>query len=477
MGIRLYIYCALLCSSLFASQSIFNIHLSHQLETVSDHNSNEEYHIAFLLPFCVDNNEILFSGDLDSLMVDVDFLENYQFYKKTKISIDFFLGFLLSIDEFPGIDIKISLYDIQEGDMSKRVLRTILNEGDLDDVDLVVGPLFTDNVVFFSKRFRRSIPIISPFSKKSHITSYNNNVFQVPVDIMDQLSVFANQLFSAHQYDNILLLKRDTILDTLYRKIDGLEEYELTIDTIIPSDIAYGDIFLDVANNILSDTLQSMCFEEVKVSASIIDSIYHKYIFQFLYTIISFKRIYNGSYLISSIKTIRTIRLIRIFRILKLIRYVKEAKALKEAFANKSFACSFSEIPWKDWGLESLKLDYLGFRYGLFHDGHRARTDVDMLLSILSQNCPSSDFSVLSTLLEYARQITYRIFAKGLPFEKKEFVKARGYRWSDGKNGSPRAWWIDTIDKTEELDFLSDHGCVSPDVKKYSAKERHRPFE
>ena len=276
MGIRLYIYCVLLCSSLFASQSIFNIHLSHQLETVSDNNSNEEYHIAFLLPFCVDNNEILFSGDLDSLMVDVDFLENYQFYKKTKISIDFFLGFLLSIDEFPGIDIKISLYDIQEGDMSKRVLRTILNEGDLDDVDLVVGPLFTDNVVFFSKRFRRSIPIISPFSKKSHITSYNNNVFQVPVDIMDQLSVFANQLFSAHQYDNILLLKRDTILDTLYRKIDGLEEYELTIDTIIPSDIAYGDIFLDVANNILSDTLQSMCFEEVKVSASIIDSIYHK---------------------------------------------------------------------------------------------------------------------------------------------------------------------------------------------------------
>ena len=276
MGIRLYIYCVLLCSSLFASQSIFNIHLSHQLETVSDNNSNEEYHIAFLLPFCVDNNEMLFSGDLDSLMVDVDFLENYQFYKKTKISIDFFLGFLLSIDEFPGIDIKISLYDIQEGDMSKRLLRTILNEGDLDDVDLVVGPLFTDNVVFFSKRFRENIPIISPFSKKSHITSNNNNIFQVPVDIMDQLSVFANQLFTAHQYDNILLLKRDTILDTLYRKIDGLEEYELTIDTIIPSDIAYGDIFLDVANNILLDTLQSMCFEEIKVSASIIDSIYHK---------------------------------------------------------------------------------------------------------------------------------------------------------------------------------------------------------
>ena len=79
MGIRLYIYCVLLCSSLFASQSIFNIHLSHQLETVSDNNSNEEYHIAFFW-FCVDN-EMIFSGDLDSLMVDVDF-KNYQFIRK-----------------------------------------------------------------------------------------------------------------------------------------------------------------------------------------------------------------------------------------------------------------------------------------------------------------------------------------------------------------------------------------------------------
>ena len=80
MGIRLYIYCVFLCSSLFASQSFLNVNLSHQIENVINNNSNEEYHIAFLLPFCVDNNDMLFSGDLDSLMSDVDFLENYQFY-------------------------------------------------------------------------------------------------------------------------------------------------------------------------------------------------------------------------------------------------------------------------------------------------------------------------------------------------------------------------------------------------------------
>ena len=159
MGIRLYIYCVFLFSSLFASQSFLHVDLSHQIENVISNNSNEEYHIAFLLPFCVDNNDMLFSGNLDSLMSDVDFLENYQFYKKTKISIDFFLGFLSSVDELQGVDITISLYDIKEGDMSKKVLSTILNQGNLDDVDLVVGPLFTENVVFFSKRFRKNIAI------------------------------------------------------------------------------------------------------------------------------------------------------------------------------------------------------------------------------------------------------------------------------------------------------------------------------
>jgi DNA polymerase-3 subunit epsilon len=38
----------------------------------------------------------------------------------------------------------------------------------------------------------------------------------------------------------------------------------------------------------------------------------------------------------------------------------------------------------------------------------------------------------------------------------KNVLKARGYRWSDGSDGRPRAWWRDVPDdaREEELRFL-----------------------
>ena len=269
---RLYIY--LFLSFCFFSKSTFA--LSGQFFANEQGIFEKEYHIAFLLPFCVENNTYLFSEDLDSLIMHPDLLKDYDVYKKTQISLDFFLGFLSSINNFKNVNVKISVFDIQEGEISKDILTDILNQGYLDEVDLVLGPLFTENFVFFSNIFYRDKPIVSPFSKKPHIVYNNTNTFQVPTDIMSQLSVFAKQIFNTHQDDNILLIKRDTILDTLYNKIIGTEDYEMVIDTLVPNDIIYGDIFLNAANNLLLDQGDSLSFQEIKVRSSVIDSVYHK---------------------------------------------------------------------------------------------------------------------------------------------------------------------------------------------------------
>jgi DNA polymerase-3 subunit epsilon len=49
-----------------------------------------------------------------------------------------------------------------------------------------------------------------------------------------------------------------------------------------------------------------------------------------------------------------------------------------------------------------------------------------------------------------------RIFAEHSPFEMKDHLKARGYRWSDGSDGRPKSWWIEVDDETlrEELHYL-----------------------
>jgi len=144
------------------------------------------------------------------------------------------------------------------------------------------------------------------------------------------------------------------------------------------------------------------------------------------------------------------------------------------AFARMPFACSLEEVPWELWNMNTTKLDYIGFRFGLFHEGHRARADVDMLLALLARPAPDGEEGILSLLLASARAPSWRVHAVGLPIENKDYASARGYRWNDGKFNTMRAWWIETRDEQVERQFLAGLGCKSPRVVRQTARERYR---
>jgi DNA polymerase-3 subunit epsilon len=144
------------------------------------------------------------------------------------------------------------------------------------------------------------------------------------------------------------------------------------------------------------------------------------------------------------------------------------------AFAGMRFACSLEEVPWERWNMNTTKLDYIGFRFGLFHEGHRARADVDMLLALLARTAPDGEEGILSLLLASARAPSWRVHAVGLPIDYKDHASARGYRWNDGKFGTPRAWWIETRDEKAERSFLAGLGCRNPLVVRQTALERYR---
>tara|TARA_B100000579_G_scaffold337161_1_gene288146 strand:- start:29011 stop:30309 length:1299 start_codon:yes stop_codon:yes gene_type:complete len=274
MGIRVYIL-FFLSISLF-SKSISQVDNNFRFKSTLDkakhvtfkNNHKSKYQISLLLPFCLDHNTFILSNSLDSLM-DVN-VDDYDLYKKTKISLDFYLGFLLSLNAFKSIDIDISVFDIKEGLESKEILANIVREGYLEDMDLIIGPLFTDNFVFFKDRFDSGIPIISPFSKKAHITDGNENVIQLATHMKNHLSFFSQYIFDHHVDDNLLLIRRDTILKVTSQKIAGLNEWELKTDTLIPSDIDYGQIVLNGVDTSL------FSFKEIKVLSNVIDSIHHE---------------------------------------------------------------------------------------------------------------------------------------------------------------------------------------------------------
>lgn len=124
--------------------------------------------------------------------------------------------------------------------------------------------------------------------------------------------------------------------------------------------------------------------------------------------------------------------------------------------AEKNWACSVADIPWKDEGIASAKLDYIAMTFGFFFEGHRAADDCLAGIEVLSRALPVSGRLALSALLENAHATTVRIRAVDAPFAVKDNLKARGYRWNPGDDGNPKAWWTDTpeADLPGELEWL-----------------------
>lgn len=59
-------------------------------------------------------------------------------------------------------------------------------------------------------------------------------------------------------------------------------------------------------------------------------------------------------------------------------------------------------------------------------------------------------------MLDSARRNTVRVWAEGVPYDLKDELKKRGYRWNDGSDGRPRSWHIE-IDEAHlqnEIDHL-----------------------
>ena len=108
-------------------------------------------------------------------------------------------------------------------------------------------------------------------------------------------------------------------------------------------------------------------------------------------------------------------------------------------FEAKAWACSMRDVDWSGEGLESSKLEYLAYKRGFFYDTHRASNDCLAGVHLLSMNLPGSGQGTLAALLQSARRPTARIWAVASPFESKDLLRERGYRW----NAEIKAWFGD----------------------------------
>ncbi|WP_209395555.1 3'-5' exonuclease [Rhodoferax sp. AJA081-3] len=100
------------------------------------------------------------------------------------------------------------------------------------------------------------------------------------------------------------------------------------------------------------------------------------------------------------------------------------------AFSHLAWACSLADIPWREQGKRSSKLENLAQDLGCFYDAHRAEMDCHALLAVLAAKLPLLPHTGLAHVVDQAHKPSYRLMATNAPFDAKDKLKARGYRWS-----------------------------------------------
>lgn len=105
-------------------------------------------------------------------------------------------------------------------------------------------------------------------------------------------------------------------------------------------------------------------------------------------------------------------------------------------FEKLPWGCSLAQVDWHSEGIGSAKLDYIAYQYGFFYGAHRAEVDCFALLEILQQTLPKSGVLVLKSILNSLAQKSYKIYATGSPFDTKDTLKERAYRW----DGDKKSW-------------------------------------
>ena len=116
---------------------------------------------------------------------------------------------------------------------------------------------------------------------------------------------------------------------------------------------------------------------------------------------------------------------------------------------DKVWVCSVSDINWPERGFGARGQEILCIWHGFYYESHRAMSDVDALIHLVTHEEEESDNAALE-LIANAAKSTYKIAALNSPFQTKDILKSRRYRW-DPQN---RYWWknlvLDEIDTEKE---------------------------
>lgn len=163
------------------------------------HNSSRVMKIGLMLPLFVDQNEVKING------YKADPNKNSLYQKNSPQIYEFYEGALMAAREYQlrGYNVELDVYDT-ENSFSKT--NEICANSSLKTVDLLIGPLYTENVVRAAKFAKdNKIAMVSPFAIKNDILKDNPYLFQFTPSNPTSIEETA-EYFSSLDNSNVILV-------------------------------------------------------------------------------------------------------------------------------------------------------------------------------------------------------------------------------------------------------------------------------
>ncbi len=157
---------------------------------------NKTYEVAIMMPLFLENN-LWTMGKYTSE-------EDKMFYKNSQRFVEMYEGILLALQrlKLDGVSMNVHVYDTQN---SASVTNEILKTVDFEKLDLIIGPVYTDNfkiVAYHAKKHK--INIVSPLANNPELTKDNPFVFNVMPS--DEMRAKKSAEFLSRLYDSCVVI-------------------------------------------------------------------------------------------------------------------------------------------------------------------------------------------------------------------------------------------------------------------------------
>ncbi len=163
--------------------------------------------VVLMLPFYLNKNVGLIhdeSADKKNVKEE-SYSEEELFYSRSAIALEFYNGALFAIDSLKrmGLSVRLRVFDTQK---DLNIVKQIMNENDFSEVDVVIGPLYTENVEYVADRLKYdNILVVSPLSKKLDIDNRFNLVQAMPTTYTTKNSVLKEVISESNDSTNIVV--------------------------------------------------------------------------------------------------------------------------------------------------------------------------------------------------------------------------------------------------------------------------------